>query len=55
MKQLFKDFMRGVVCGFGTFVGIGLYGELRDKESRAEIKKKIIRIKDIIFKKGEES
>lgn len=55
MKNLIRTFLYGATMAFGTMAGISLFGKLSDPVSRAKIKKKFINIKDIVFKKGEES
>ena len=55
MKGIFKTFLYGAVMAFGTMFGIGVYSEIRDPVSRANIKRKVIEIKDTLFKKDGKS
>lgn len=55
MKDIFKRFLFGVITAIGVSFGIDAYKKVKDPVVRTKIKKKFINIKDIIFKKEEES
>ena len=53
MKNIFKRFWCGVITAIGIEVGIDIYRKLKNPVTRANIKKKYIKIKDAITNKEE--